>query len=97
MTPTPVPGIILLMNDTHTTITIHISHDTHIIDDILNDHPDLQIDLKSNPFKTPVTGPKQSIIPFLLDYYYDDDDQVTLNHPQITQSDIDSYYRSKRH
>lgn len=84
------------MNDTHTTITIHISHDNHIIDQILNDNPDLQIDLKSNPYKTLITGPKQSIIPFLLDYYYDDDDQVTLNHSQVTQSDINAYFRSKR-
>lgn len=80
---------------TLTTITIHHTHDPDVINETLIDNPDFQIDLNSSPYKTPITAPKRSLIPFLLDYYYWDHDQVTLNHPQIIQSDIDSYIRSK--
>ena len=76
---------------TMTTIIIHISHDEDNINDILNDHPDFTIYLNSNPLRTPITAPKSSLIPFLLAYYYDENNDIILNHPQITQSDIDLY------
>ena len=83
------------MNMTNTiTIIIHISHSTDNINDIINDYPDFNIDLNSIEYKTPITAPKSSLIPFLLDYYYWEHDMVTLNHNQITQSDIDYYIRS---
>ena len=80
---------------TLTTITIHHTHDPDVINETLTDNPDFQIDLNSIPYKTPITAPKRSLIPFLLDYYYWEHDQITLNHPQISQSDIDDYIRSK--
>jgi hypothetical protein len=76
---------------TMTTIFIHLSHDDDIINETLNDHPDFTIDLNSNPHQTPITAPKTSLIPFLLAYYYDETADIILNHPQITQSDIDLY------
>ena len=73
------------------TVLLHISHDQDNILDILDEYPNLTIDLNSEPQRTPITGPKSSLIPLLLDYYYWDHDSVTSNHPQITQSDIDGY------
>lgn len=81
----------MLMTNALTTITIHISHDTDIINLILTNYPDFQINLNSNPYETPITASKNSLIPFLLDYYYDNVKQIIVNHPQITQSDIDAY------
>lgn len=78
-----------------TTITIHLSHDPDIVDDVINSYPSINIDLNSSPYKTPITGPKSSLVPFLLDYYYWDHDMVTLNHNQITQPDIYAYLRSQ--
>ncbi len=80
-----------------TTIEIYISHDSDVIDLIRNEYPLLTVNLDSNPYRTPITGPKSALVPFLLDYYYWENDYVMINHPQIVQSDIDSYLRSRHH